>query len=172
MGKRFEKQNPDRAIQSRKAAAEFRKGRGGLLVCGTCNNFYYKKSWHHEADKFVAEREDKDLVISSGLCPACKMIKNHQYEGKITILNAPEKIKDELLHLIKNLGEKFYSLDPMDRIISIEDGGKGEITITTTENQMANKIAKHIKDVFHKVKTKTVFAKDPSDVVLITAEFL
>ena len=46
----------------------------------------------------------------------------------------------------------------------------GNWEITTTENELANKLAHKIKDSFN-VKSKTKFAPEPSDVAEITIEF-
>lgn len=43
--------------------------------------------------------------------------------------------------------------------------------VTVTENQLANKLAKKIKDHFNKVTAKTRFAGAPSDVAEVTIEF-
>ena len=60
--------------------------------------------------------------------------------------------------------------DPMDRLIDIKKSGK-MLTITTTENQLALKLAKKIKEVFKKVDMATKFAKESHDDVLITLIF-
>jgi len=46
-----------------------------------------------------------------------------------------------------------------------------EWIVTTTENQLANKLAQKIKSSFSGVKTKTKFNKEPSDVVGVVVDF-
>jgi NMD protein affecting ribosome stability and mRNA decay len=143
----------------------------GLLICEKCNIFYYKKSWHHNADKFIAEREDKDLPLNFILCPTCQMVKNKQYEGRIVIKNIPEKLKEELVNLIKAYCRRAYLKDPLDKLIDVKKEGK-DIIVTTTENELANKLGKKIKDTFNKVIVKTSFIKEPGDTALVKIEFL
>lgn len=54
------------------------------------------------------------MPVNFTLCPACQMIKNKQFEGKVTILNVPEKLSEELVNLIKGFCERAYSRDPIN----------------------------------------------------------
>jgi len=58
---------------------EFSRGKKGLVMCEDCGASYYGKSWHHSLLKLKSVK--KDMPVSFLLCPACKMIKNHQFEG-------------------------------------------------------------------------------------------
>lgn len=155
---------------------EFGPGQKGLVMCGDCNATYFKKSWHHDL-KNVPVSDKKDTPIKFSLCPACTMIKNHQYEGRLVIKNIPEKAADKLMELIEGFCQRAYDRDPMDRLIEIKktrsasSGQAGEWQVTTTENQLANKLAQKIKSSFGGVKTTTKFNKEPSDVVEITCVF-
>src|SRR3990167_7774710 len=128
--------------KSKRESEEFGGGKKGLVLCKKCTSAYYKKSWHH--DIAGLKNYEKYWPVHFAVCPACQMIHNKQYEGRIINLEKPL---------------------PAGR----QDGS--DWTVTTTENQLANKLAKKIKDAFSKVKSKTKFAGDPSDVVEITIEF-
>ena len=167
MKKRFRFKNP----RFKRDTHEFVGGKGGLLICEKCNIFYYKKSWHHNADAFVAKRENKDLSVKFTLCPACQMIKNRQYEGEVIIKNSPAKLKNEVINLANAYCDRAFLRDPLDRLAGIRFVGS-DIIVTTTENQLANKLAKKIKDAFNKVKTKTSFQKSPGDLARVVVEFL
>ena len=146
-------------------------GKKGLVICEKCKIFYYKKAWHHDAENFIAKRENKDLPVNFALCPACKMIADKQYEGRIVIKGFPEKLEFDLLALIRGYCKRAYDRDHLDRLIEIKKEGADWI-VFTTENQLAHKLAKKIKDAFNEVKVKTSFDAAPSDVALITVEFL
>ena len=75
------------------AMEEFGGGKKGIAVCEVCNAVYYKKSWHHSLLNLKSAKENAPLNFV--LCPACQMVKNHQFEGKITIVNVPEKLAGE-----------------------------------------------------------------------------
>ncbi len=160
---------------SRKSAEEF-PAQKGVVLCKTCGAAYHKKSWRHGMEEFnKAETASissgkKDVPVKFAICPACQMVKDHQYEGRITIKNLPEASEQALRELVEGFGKRAYDRDPMDRLIAIKNDG-GHWVITTTENEMANKLAHKIKTSFSHVKSRTHFAGDPSDVAEISIEF-
>jgi NMD protein affecting ribosome stability and mRNA decay len=156
---------------------EFGPGKRGLIVCRQCEAVYYKKRWHHSWEKLnfpesinLAKVKKGGSSVKFVLCPACQMIKNHQYEGILTIKNVPAKLKKELIGFINGFCRRAYERDPMDRLIGIKDGK--ELIVTVTENELANKLGKKIQNLFNNVKTKTIFSPEPSDVARVTVEFL
>lgn len=150
------------------------KTKAGLVFCKKCDCVFYKKSWHRNLRNYKNLKEN--LPVNHSLCPACRMLKNKQFEGEIIIKNAPLKIVNDLKHLTESFCKKAFKRDPMDRLIEIEDKiprkSASVIRITTTENQLAVKLAKKIKETFKKAEVKITYSPSPSDVVYITIEFL
>lgn len=171
----MQKNTNSKAPSIRNASEEF-KAVAGVVLCKTCGAAYHKKSWRHGMEKFnKAETESissgkKDVPVKFALCPACQMIKNRQYEGRITIKNLPAASEKSLRELVEGFGKRAYEQDPMHRLIEIKKDGANWV-ITTTENEMANKLAHKIKTTFSHVKSRTHFAGDPSDVAEIKIEF-
>lgn len=173
-------QSPYRKIKlykSQHEVEEFGGGKKGLLLCEGCKAVYYKKYWHHSLEKLnisesvnLSKEKKKSPPIKFVLCPACQMIKNRQYEGIITIKNAPARLKSQLIEFIKGYCHRAYLRDPLDRLIDIKDGK--ELVVTVTENELANKLGKKIQNHFGRVKAKTVFSRAPSDVARVAVEFL
>ncbi len=156
---------------------EFGKGKTGLIVCEKCQAAYYKKHWHHKLATLnapeirgLSTEKKKTAAVNFVLCPACQMIKNRQYEGEIILRNVPPRLKDELIGFINGFGRRAYFRDPLDRVIDIKEKGN-DLVVTTTENEMASKLANKIKNHFGKVKAKTVYGKAPSDLVRIVIEW-
>lgn len=87
------------------------------------------------------------------------MIKNGEYEGLITIRDVPSNISRELIGLTRNYCTQAQTKDPMDRLISIKREPK-EITIKTTENQLAHKLARHIVRTYKGAKDRTTYGKN------------
>ena len=144
-----------------------------LKVCKGCQAVFYKKSWHPAVEQSSLRGKPlkaKTYNLKPILCPACQMIKNHQFEGEITITNIPESYSQELVNLIKNFCQRAYEIDPMDRLIGIKKTKDGLI-VTTTENQLAVKLTKKIKDVFKKVQIKISYSSEPGEVVYIKLTF-
>jgi|SRR3989344_5017089 len=162
------KSNYRKVKLSRHEAEEF-GSKKGLVFCGECKAVYYKKSWHHSLLGLKSVKEDS--AVSFRRCPACEMIKAHQFEGRIRITGVPDNLMAELLNLIKGFGERAREADPLDRVIDIKKT-KENLLVTTTENQLANKLAKKIQNTFNGVRVRTTFSKAPSDFVDIKVEFL
>lgn len=147
---------------------EIPKAKLGLVICEKCDAVYYKKFWHRNLRNYKDLKEN--LPVKFSLCPACEMIKNRQFEGEIIIKNIPIKIKSDLINLAKTFAARAYQRDPMDRLIAIKENEEG-LRITTTENQLAVKLAKKIKETFKKAELKITYSPEPSDVVYIRLVF-
>lgn len=138
-----------RAPKSRKEGAEFGPGKVDIVMCKNCDAVYYEKSWHHSLEDYWQLSQDKRVKFV--ICPACQMIKDKKYEGVVTLENVPQKREEEILRLVRNVAERAFKRDPMDRIIHIDHeapDGKSTINIFTTENQLAVSIGKQIKRAF------------------------
>jgi len=171
MAEQFRKQYNIKLPKSQHEVEEFGKGEETLVLCESCGIAYYKKSWHHKPEGFkTLEKKIEKRPVKFILCPACQMIKNKQFEGKITLENIPAKFKNELEGLINGFNRRAYQRDPLDRIIDVKKSGS-TWEVTTTENELANKLAKKIEETFYKIKPKATFSSDPSDVVYIKIVF-
>ena len=135
---------------SKAAMTEFGPGKHDYVFCPKGEAVYYKKSWHHASDFFLRmpeAAEDKD--VSFQLCPAHEMEKNKQFEGQVVIKNIPAHVREELVRLIENMGEHAMRMDVLHRVFAIK-GTKNELTVTTSENQLAQKIGRKIRQTFKK----------------------
>jgi hypothetical protein len=75
------------------------------------------------------------------------------------------------MHLVAAFNARAQRRDPQDRIIDIEQV-KGGYRITTTEDQLAVRIAKKIKGVFNKVNLHISYSREPYEVARINVKFL
>lgn len=157
--------NPQR---SRTEDEEFHSQKG-LVLCEDCGAAHFKKRWYHGIEK-ISVNEDKGPSVKFEMCPACRMIKNKQYEGRITVKNLPERFASRLEEVTREFSNRAFERDPMDRLIEIKKDGDNWV-ITTTENEMANKLAHKIKGSFSGAKSRTHFAGDPSDVAEVVIDF-
>lgn len=135
-----------RLPRSLKEEQEFGKGKIDIVMCLECDSVYYEKSWHHRLEDYKQLSQDKRIKFL--ICPACRMIKDKTYEGKVSIARPAQKnVEQDLLNLIENVGQRAFKRDPLDRIIEIKKT-KDKIEVLTTENQLALSIAKQIKRAF------------------------
>ncbi len=134
-----------RIPKSKKEEQEFGPGQIGIVLCKECGAVYYYKGWHHRLEDYQKLSEDKRIKFT--LCPACQMIKDKMYEGQVILKNVPINKKEEILNLVKNVGQRAFQRDPLDRIIEIQEKNNN-LEILTTENQLAVSIGKQIKRAF------------------------
>lgn len=165
----YKKGNPSVPKVSRHDEAEFGPGKKGLILCGDCGLAYFKKSWHHKVDDFKSA-EKSDVSVKFSLCPACKLIQDKQYEGRVILQDFPMVKFNDLCLMVKDFGNTAYHRDPLDRVIAIKKVGE-DVEITTTENQMAVMLGKKIEQVFRASGHKISYAADPGDVAIIRVTF-
>lgn len=133
----------------------------GIIECPRCYNVRHKERWYSSFRNLkptlkllpphIAKRE---------LCPACRMVSEHVFEGEVVVGEVPPGYRLEFLRLVRNFGERARAKDPQDRIIAIKKNPKG-YHITTTENQLAIRIAKKIRDSFAAVRMKVSYSEEP-----------
>lgn len=150
--------------------AEFGPGKTDIIFCPEGDEVYYYKSWRHSLHNYPYLKETKPLYFK--LCPYHLMKKNRQWEGEVKIAGVPEKYRARVLKTAENVSSEAYRRDPMHRILDIKNTKK-EIIIYTSENQLAQKIARKISQSFKNnfSKPKISRAKE-SDSVLIIAQWL
>ncbi|MDP3769495.1 MAG: hypothetical protein Q8R40_00975 [bacterium] len=135
---------------SKHAMKEFGSAKSGFVFCPHGEAVYYKKSWHHIAKFFTNPPDSKrDKDVSFQLCPAHAMGKNKQYEGEVMVRDVPEMFRNDLWGLVEGIGERAMRKDVLDRILDMK-WVKNQLTITTSENQLAQRIGRKIKETFKK----------------------
>jgi hypothetical protein len=160
----FKKQRNIMLYKERTEFEEFGLSKKAYQECRICRAVYHTKSWHHR-DALDIDKIKKEEMVQIARCPACKMIADHQYEGILTIENIPARHKTELSHLIRAYTYRAYQKDCQHRLIAVNKEKTGIWIVTTTENQLANKLAHKIRDVFNKVDVKVAYSKAPDDTV-------
>ncbi|EKD49957.1 MAG: hypothetical protein ACD_63C00001G0005 [uncultured bacterium] len=116
------------------------------LACPKCGAVFYKKRWQWNPDLLEKFEKDKD---KHEICPACKTTKKEEAEGVIHVAGfVSQEQKEEILKLVKNVGERATKRDPLDRIFTWDDK-EWETTVYTTENQLAVSIGKQIKRAYN-----------------------
>lgn len=142
---------------------EFGRGHKGVVECPRCHNVHFKKMWHPPGS-FPKHAEGEVVAMArEELCPVCKMVKEHLFEGELFMEGVPPQHKIELLNLVHNVGKHATEIDPQHRIIEVEETDKG-IRVTTTENQLADRIAKKIQEAFKSVDVRSSHSKEPYEV--------
>ncbi len=144
--------------------------KGTLLRCSDCQAVHEKKAWrapnelsHAKKDPWVART--KEVRWKYVLCPACKDAKEGTYSGMVVIRRIPGKILNGLLSFIRKFGARSRSRHIERRLLSVQKNGKNganEVVVTTTENQMAGRLAEKIRDTYkHQTRVTISFSREP-----------
>lgn len=149
----------------------------GVIFCSGCGAFHYQKAWHCNKNKKPLSigdlpKGEKTKSQKLVLCPACKMIKDKEFAGQLTIINFPAASKDSLVKLIDNFCQRARERNSLHRLIGIRNVN-GDLVATTTENQLAVKLAKKIKEVFnkYKIQMKISYSPEPSETAYVKINF-
>jgi NMD protein affecting ribosome stability and mRNA decay len=130
--------------------------KGDHIICKYCHSIYQGKKWEPLKDMnatFVDE-------ITKGVCPSCHLEKGHLSDGVLTLSGTfLEQHKDEVKHLIHNLGEKEEERDIMNRIERIDESEPQQMVIYTTKNSLAVEIGKKVNDSYKGGKLDIKFSK-------------
>lgn len=132
-------------------------------MCPDCRAVFWKKLWRHSLElERVAAGDVSRRSIIFRRCPACDMSKKKLFEGELTLLNLPKEMAATARRIAENTGLEAYRRDPMDRILTMEEKS-GTLYITTSENQLVQRIAKKLKSVF-RVDYNPKFSKEESTI--------
>lgn len=115
-----------------------------VAVCKRCGAVYHRKRWSIERSSDLLT-EGK---IRSVVCPACQ--KTHDgFPGGIIILSGEflKPLKEQILHLIRNEESRAKRINPLERIISIKEGGD-RVEIHTTSDRFAQRIGMEIRRAY------------------------
>ena len=153
---------------SRAEAEEFGPGKTDIILCQKGDAVYYYKSWHHDLEHYRELSEDKALTFK--LCPFHEMKKKRQWEGEVRIMGVPTALRREMILAAENLSDEARRRDPMHGILDIKSK-KDSIQIFTSENQLANRIARRIENSHKRHLARRIHHGRESDAVLITLEW-
>jgi len=159
--------------RNRKAQREeYWRERAGIVICPSCGNVHYKKRWWHNDDQGLRKLVVLDYRKAAHTrCPACAMVGKHLYEGELMVEDIPSKFRKDLAQLLKHFGKTATEIDPQDRIIAVERKG-GTWRITTTENQLADRLAKKIRESLKKhAHVHISHSKEPYEVDRVRVTF-
>lgn len=117
----------------------------GTAVCESCQAVYRNKRWYAGPEVLKAGTAAVKVV-----CPACLKIRDNFPGGIVTLAGGyvlPHK--RELLKLIKNEEDRARGFNPLERVMSIKENGRGSLIVNTTNEKLAQRLGRAIKKAFH-----------------------
>ncbi len=116
-----------------------------ISVCRVCGSVNTQGRWYPQ-DK--APHFKKNEVAQTVICPACRKQQDHFPAGVLTMTGGfVSQHKEEILNLIRNQSDKAFGINPLGRVMSIEDTPDG-MELTTTNEKLAQRIGKALHKAY------------------------
>jgi len=109
-------------------------------VCPVCALVFSKGRW---------QQGDAPADAPRAICPACHRIRDKEAAGYVTI-DGPfaYEHRSEILRTAHNFAERMGAEHPLQRIMSVDEGGD-KVVITTTDLHLAQGIGRALHHAFH-----------------------
>jgi len=112
----------------------------GTVICRTCHAVHQNERW--SLDPKIYEEAVKTEGVQYITCPACQKLRDRQPGGIVTLSSdfIPEH-RQEILNLIRNEDERARNVNPLERVMEIEED-TNEIVVTTTNEKLAQRLGR------------------------------
>lgn len=155
----FKKSLFGRWPKSKKEEAEFGPGKKAIVICPDCSAVYFEKSWRHNLNEYKELGTEKNIRFE--VCPADRMRRDNMFEGELIIENIPSEVYQEVVNLIRNIGERAFKRDVLDRILKLEEQ-RNRVVVRTSENQLAISIGKQVQRAYKQSHIDNKFSRAES----------
>jgi hypothetical protein len=111
-------------------------------VCTGCGAVYNKQHWNWDDRK-------RELLVNSGAanevcCPACRQLAGRDPQGVVTLRGDYwPKHREEIMNLVHNEEGRGTHVNPLERVMSVEEQD-GALVIQTTTEKLAQRIGRAI----------------------------
>jgi len=116
----------------------------GLLRCPECGSVYYRRRWTLTPPPEIRDRAEFSERVSSGLCPACRKIRERYPSGELRLIGVGSGERRELFQLLKNEEERAREKNPLERIMHIE-ADNGDWRVETTTEKLAQRLGRQLE---------------------------
>lgn len=111
-------------------------------LCQKCGALYQNKRWTIDATEL--QKAGGTNIDNKVICPACQRMADNNPAGIVTLSGSYLwEHRDEILNTIKHVESKSRLKNPLGRIMEISEE-KGIITVTTTEDKLAQKLGREV----------------------------
>ncbi len=146
-GRRFLNSNPRRLAGQQPDPYAVRGAWTGPVVCKECYAIYEKKRWRFDESAYATLVGKKGTKAVT--CPACLKTRERSAEGVLTLRwpGLPEHRRD-VLGLLRKEAARAREVNPLERIIKIEDEGS-ELRVFTTNTKLAQRMGREMERAYH-----------------------
>jgi hypothetical protein len=139
--------NPRRVAGQQPDPYAVRGAPAGRAVCKECCAVYEKKRWRFDDAAYAKLSQQKQARTVT--CPACVKTHDRYAEGVLTLRwsGLPEHRRD-ILSLLRRVVARAKDVNPLGRIVKIEDDGK-EVRVLTTNTALAQRMGREMEQAYH-----------------------
>jgi len=115
-------------------------------VCQECRCVYAGGRWQLESQAANHLKKAKNVVTT--VCPACRKTHDRMPGGVVTLAGQfVQAHREEILNLLHNESERARTVNPLERIMDIEQEDSGLVVLTTNE-KMAQRIGRAMQRAY------------------------
>lgn len=120
-----------------------RKSASSVGACPKCHAIRRNKRWHMDEKEYAALT--RKSAASLERCPACRKIADGFPSGVILVRGGYLRgHREQIMRLARNEEKRAMGINPLERIISVEDVD-GRLEITTTDEKLAQRIGRELR---------------------------
>jgi len=138
--------NPRRLVGQQPDPYAVRGAPAGHAVCKACHAVYEKKRWRFDDAayaKLLTHKQTKTLT-----CPACAKTHDRYAEGILTLRwSGLSEHRRDILGLLRKEAARAKAMNPLVRIMKIEDAGS-ELRVFTTNTALAQRMGREMEGAY------------------------
>jgi len=117
------------------------------VACSLCGAVYHNRRWSLNG---VPERKaSASATPHRVICPGCRKVQEKNPGGIVTLSGGYWGIhREEILNLIRNEEKKAMGINPVERIIQMEEQ-HGDLVIQTTNEKLAQRLGRALHKACH-----------------------
>ncbi len=123
-----------------------RKSASDVGICPTCHAVCRNRRWVIDEKEFAAlTRKGAVTVAVWRRCPACRKIEDGFPAGMVTLSGGYLRgHREDILNLVRNEERRAMGINPLERIIRMEEKGE-KMEIATTDEKLAQRIGREVR---------------------------
>ncbi|MGE5663074.1 MAG: BCAM0308 family protein [Deltaproteobacteria bacterium] len=123
-----------------------RKSPSEIGICPKCRAICRNKRWVIDEAEFAALTGKRAVAaVAWRRCPACRKIEDGFPAGVVTLSGGYlREHRDDILNLIRNEEKRAMGINPLERIMTVEEKGDG-LEIATTDEKLAQRIGREVR---------------------------
>jgi hypothetical protein len=115
----------------------------GTVICQECHAVHQNERW--SLDPKIYEEAVQAADVQYRTCPACQKLHDRQPGGIVTLTSdfIPQH-REEILNLIRNEDARARNVNPLERVMEVQEDGENQLVVTTTNEKLAQRLGRAV----------------------------